>query len=111
VNNEKRTSEPKADASPAVRCSLFDSRFLSAPFIFAIRLYQVTLGPLMGGHCRFHPTCSAYAIEAYSVHGPLRGTWLTVRRLVRCHPLCRGGLDPVPGRAEQKKLGVSEAPR
>jgi uncharacterized protein len=74
----------------------FVVRYASVPFILAIRVYQVTLGPLLGGHCRFHPTCSHYAIEAYRVHGPLRGTWLTARRLVRCHPLCRGGFDPVP---------------
>lgn len=66
------------------------------PFIAAIRAYQVVLGPLMGGHCRFHPTCSAYAIEAYQEHGVIRGTWLTARRLARCHPLGRGGFDPVP---------------
>lgn len=70
--------------------------FSSLPFILAIRIYQVTLGPLMGGHCRFVPTCSHYALEAYRQHGPLRGTWLTARRLLRCHPFCRGGYDPVP---------------
>ena len=71
---------------------------LSLPFILAIRLYQVTLGPLMGGHCRFHPTCSRYAIEAYRMHGPIRGSWLTARRIGRCHPFGRGGYDPVPER-------------
>ena len=71
-------------------------QLLSAPFILAIRLYQAMLGPLLGGHCRFHPTCSAYAIEAYKVHGPVRGSWLTLRRLAKCHPLGGGGYDPVP---------------
>jgi putative membrane protein insertion efficiency factor len=71
-------------------------QLFSAPFILAIRLYQAMLGPLLGGHCRFHPTCSAYAIEAYRVHGPIRGSWLTLRRLARCHPLGGGGYDPVP---------------
>jgi putative membrane protein insertion efficiency factor len=74
---------------------------LSLPFILAIRLYQVTLGPLMGGHCRFHPTCSRYAIEAYRVHGPIRGSWLTLRRIGRCHPFGRGGYDPVPERKSE----------
>lgn len=69
---------------------------LAAPFIVLIRLYQALLGPFLGGHCRFHPTCSEYAIEAYRIHGPVRGTILTARRLIRCHPLCRGGFDPVP---------------
>ena len=72
------------------------SRLASAPFILLIRAYQVTLAPLLGGQCRFHPTCSRYAVEAYQTHGPLRGTWLTLRRVARCHPFSRGGYDPVP---------------
>lgn len=71
--------------------------WLSLPFILTIRAYQVVLGPVMGGHCRFYPTCSHYAIEAYREHGPIRGTWLTVWRILRCQPLSRGGLDMVPG--------------
>jgi len=66
------------------------------PLILLVRLYQVTLGPLMGGHCRFHPTCSEYSIEAMRRHGPWRGSWLTVRRILRCHPFGGCGLDPVP---------------
>lgn len=69
---------------------------LSLPFIFLIRCYQVILGPLLGGHCRFDPTCSRYALEAYRVHGPVRGSWLTLRRLLRCHPFGGHGYDPVP---------------
>lgn len=61
-----------------------------------IRAYQVTLSPWLGGQCRFHPTCSNYAREAIAMHGAVRGSWLTLRRLLRCQPLCRGGLDPVP---------------
>lgn len=49
------------------------------------------------GACRFQPTCSEYAAIAWSTHGVVRGTWLALRRLLRCHPLCRGGFDPVPG--------------
>lgn len=71
-------------------------RLASGPFILLIRVYQVFLGPLMGGHCRFEPTCSRYAIEAYQRHGPIRGTWLTLRRLFRCHPFGGHGYDPVP---------------
>jgi putative membrane protein insertion efficiency factor len=66
------------------------------PFILAIRAYQVTLAPLMSGHCRFIPTCSNYAIDAYRQHGPWRGSWLTARRLLRCHPWGGSGFDPVP---------------
>jgi putative membrane protein insertion efficiency factor len=72
------------------------NRALSLPFIVVIKLYQYTLSPFVGRHCRFHPTCSWYALEAYRVHGPFRGTALTVRRLLKCHPLHRGGYDPVP---------------
>ena len=59
-------------------------------------LYRKLLSPLKPPTCRFHPTCSGYAMEALRVHGALRGSWLTVRRLVRCHPFCEPGFDPVP---------------
>lgn len=65
-----------------------------------IHVYRYTLSPLMGGQCRFQPTCSAYALEAIRTHGPWRGTWLMVLRLGRCHPLCKGGWDPVPPKSE-----------
>ena len=62
-----------------------------------IRLYRAVLSPLLPpGTCRFHPTCLAYALEALRKHGGLKGTWLTVRRLARCHPFHPGGVDPVP---------------
>lgn len=64
-----------------------------------IRLYQVTLSPYTGGCCRFEPSCSRYAAEAIREHGALRGGWLAVRRLARCHPLGRSGYDPVPTRS------------
>ncbi len=62
-----------------------------------IRLYQWTLSPLLGPTCRFHPTCSRYALEALERYGALKGSWLTLRRLGRCHPWHPGGYDPVPG--------------
>ncbi len=62
-----------------------------------IRLYRMTLSPLLPqGVCRFHPTCSAYALDALRIHGPFKGLALTAWRLVRCQPFCDGGLDPVP---------------
>ena len=62
--------------------------------IFLVRCYQVTLRPLLGGHCRFTPTCSAYFIEAVRKYGPVRGSYRGICRLLRCHPLHPGGQDP-----------------
>ncbi|WP_203937933.1 membrane protein insertion efficiency factor YidD [Spirilliplanes yamanashiensis] len=60
--------------------------------------YRRWVSPAMPARCRFYPSCSAYALEALTRHGALRGTWLTFRRLLRCHPFHPGGYDPVPGR-------------
>lgn len=64
--------------------------------ILLVRFYQVALSPLLPAACRYYPTCSAYAVEALERHGAIRGTWLTVKRIARCHPLHAGGYDPVP---------------
>ncbi|HMB59194.1 MAG TPA: membrane protein insertion efficiency factor YidD [Xanthomonadales bacterium] len=61
-----------------------------------IRGYQLTLSPFLGNHCRFTPSCSQYAAEAIDRHGALKGCWLGIRRILRCHPFCEGGYDPVP---------------
>jgi hypothetical protein len=66
--------------------------------ILLIRAYQVTLGGLLGGHCRFYPSCSEYAIEAVREHGALRGAWFALRRIGKCHPLGPSGVDLVPQR-------------
>jgi putative membrane protein insertion efficiency factor len=65
-----------------------------------IRAYQLTLSPVIGNQCRFHPSCSHYAIDAIEQHGALRGTVLAARRLGRCQPFHPGGFDPVPSREE-----------
>ncbi|QEH39788.1 membrane protein insertion efficiency factor YidD [Chitinophaga sp. XS-30] len=72
------------------------SVILSFPFIFLIKLYQWCLSPFLGSSCRFTPTCSQYGLEAYQKHGIFRGTWLTARRILRCHPWGGHGHDPVP---------------
>jgi hypothetical protein len=64
--------------------------------LLAIRGYQIALSPFFGTQCRFYPTCSHYAAEAIVTHGSLKGTWLTVKRILKCHPWHTGGVDPVP---------------
>ena len=61
-----------------------------------LHLYRLAISPLLGDVCRFEPSCSVYAEEAFQRHGALRGSWLALRRLARCHPFHPGGLDPVP---------------
>lgn len=65
-------------------------------FILGIRAYQLFLSPLLPAACRYHPTCSEYATEAIGKYGALRGGWMAVRRIGRCHPFRPGGYDPVP---------------
>lgn len=65
-------------------------------FIFLIRVYQHTFAAILGGQCRFHPSCSNYAIEAYEKLSLWRATYLTVWRILRCQPYSKGGYDPVP---------------
>jgi putative membrane protein insertion efficiency factor len=69
-------------------------------FIGLVRLYQLVISPWMPSSCRYHPTCSQYSIEAFREHGALKGLWLTIKRIGRCHPWSQGGHDPVP---EQNK--------
>lgn len=61
-----------------------------------IRFYQIFISPLKPPTCRFYPTCSAYAIEAIQKKGPVKGTWLAIKRIAKCHPFHPGGYDPVP---------------
>lgn len=61
-----------------------------------VRAYQIAISPMLGRSCRFHPTCSEYAVESLRRHGPARGLWMAVRRIGRCHPWHPGGYDPVP---------------
>jgi putative membrane protein insertion efficiency factor len=61
-----------------------------------LHAYRLAISPFLGRNCRFHPSCSAYALEAVERHGALRGGWLSLRRILRCHPWNPGGYDPVP---------------
>lgn len=70
-----------------------------------IRGYQLIISPLMGANCRFHPTCSQYMLEAITRFGTIRGFWLGLRRLSRCHPWHEGGLDPIPQLKTKKHNG------
>ncbi|MGV3043043.1 membrane protein insertion efficiency factor YidD [Staphylococcus rostri] len=65
-------------------------------FISCIRFYQRFISPLTPPSCRFYPTCSNYAVEAIQVHGALKGSWLAIKRILKCHPFHKGGFDPVP---------------
>jgi putative membrane protein insertion efficiency factor len=71
------------------------------PALVLIRLYQRAISPLIGPHCRFYPSCSQYAHDAIVNHGLLRGSWLAIARLLRCHPLHPGGVDLVPERVSR----------
>ena len=71
-------------------------KILIAPFILLIRFYQICISPYKPPTCRFTPTCSHYALEAFRKHGPIKGLYLTIHRLLRCHPWGGSGYDPVP---------------
>jgi putative membrane protein insertion efficiency factor len=71
-------------------------QILSLPFIGLIKVYQLVISPLLGPSCRFTPTCSQYGLEAFKKYGPVKGLWLTVKRIARCNPWGGHGHDPVP---------------
>ena len=75
-------------------------KLLAYILIAPIRVYQWTISPMLGEVCRYHPSCSKYAVGALKVHGPVKGLLLTTYRLLRCTPFTRGGLDPVPDRGD-----------
>lgn len=76
---------------------------MSRILIACIRLYQKLLSPLLGRNCRFHPSCSQYAIDALRIHGIFVGTGYALWRILRCQPFCAGGLDPVPERRPRRR--------
>lgn len=115
VGQEVASQPARSGRSPGESCERkpapsFDSvvSLAEAPSVAAgclmalIRAYRLALSPFFGMHCRFHPTCSTYALEAVQRFGAVRGGWLALRRLGRCHPWHPGGLDPVPERQVQR---------
>jgi uncharacterized protein len=71
-------------------------QILSAPFILVIRIYQLIISPWLGPKCRFTPSCSEYSIQAFRKYGPVKGFWLSMKRVSKCHPWGGSGYDPVP---------------
>jgi putative membrane protein insertion efficiency factor len=82
-------------------------RILIAPFVLIIRAYQLLISPLLGPRCRFYPSCSHYGIEALQTHGLIKGSWLTLKRISRCHPGNEGGIDLVPGTEHKHRCSDS----
>lgn len=76
---------------------------MSKLVILVLRAYRYVLSPLLGDRCRFHPSCSTYTQEAVERFGVLRGGWMGIKRIGRCHPFHPGGLDPVPGSKEPQE--------
>ena len=86
------TTKPTAAAKPANALK----NILAFPFIAVIKIYQWIISPWLGPKCRYTPTCSNYALEAFKKYGPLKGFWLSVKRIASCHPWGGHGYDPVP---------------
>ncbi|HEY0839298.1 MAG TPA: membrane protein insertion efficiency factor YidD [Vulgatibacter sp.] len=80
-------------------------RFAAALLALPIRAYRALISPFLPASCRFHPSCSSYALQALEEHGAWRGLWLAARRLGRCHPFHAGGIDPVPSSSARRPEG------
>ena len=77
-----------------------ESQLFKRILLASIQLYKKALSPILPSACRFSPTCSVYAYEAIEMYGPLKGMWMGLKRILRCHPLHPGGFDPVPPRSD-----------
>lgn len=79
------------------------------PLIWFVKAWRAVISPLYGNVCKYHPSCSSYGLEALQVHGALKGSWLTISRIVRCNPWSLGGYDPVPGTPAAEAWAAEQA--
>ncbi len=87
------------------------SSLIALPLLVVVKFYQLFISPLLGQNCRFHPTCSCYAHQALKQHGAFKGSWLSIKRIVKCQPMHPGGIDNVPLTENTNKADVSELNR
>jgi putative membrane protein insertion efficiency factor len=104
--------EKQTSLLPPARHPLHPLQLLAWPLRMLVFLYQRLISPALPPSCRYYPSCSQYAAEALAIHGALKGTLLAAHRLLRCHPWCEGGLDPVPQRApSRRRQKLAQDPR
>ena len=78
------------------------NKIVTYPLILLVRVYQLIVSPMLGSNCRFMPTCSEYALESLKTYGLIKGTYLTIKRIGKCHPWGSHGYDPIPTKMEKK---------
>ena len=78
------------------------NKIVTYPLILLVRVYQLIVSPMLGSNCRFIPTCSEYALESLKTYGLIKGTYLTIKRIGKCHPWGSNGYDPIPTKMEKK---------
>ena len=78
------------------------NKIVTLPLIIVIRVYQLIISPMLGSNCRFTPTCSEYSIESFKSHGLIKGLFLTIKRIGKCHPWGGHGYDPIPNKINKK---------
>jgi putative membrane protein insertion efficiency factor len=102
---EAKHSIPRSLDLSIPSCALdhWTTRPLATLLKLLVRLYQYTLGTVLPNSCRYQPTCSQYALDALTEYGAVKGVWLTLKRITRCHPFAAGGYDPVPAKEQRTK--------